>query len=191
MATFAQPSDLIVNAYDPAAVTGALEWATSFIAGYCDQVFSLVTGDVVTLNPQGGSALLPECPVVQVSLVEGWLPNLSGAGMAWTPLTNYQYTSAGLIYDTTGLPGVSWGLGPSWPWLPGSLRVTYDHGYAAIPQPIVSVCARLATQYLENPGQMMQRRVGDEEARFNGSAGVSLNAMDRAILDRYVDVGVS
>jgi len=192
--SLAEDSDLVSNSYDSTAVEGALSWATSVITGYCDRNFDLVTGDVVTIDPNRDSALLPQFPVVSVTSVYGYLPNPdSPGGMAWIALTNYNWVaSTGLIYNTTGLPGTVWSVGPSWPWLPGSLRVTYSHGYATIPQPLKDVCVRLAQQYLENPAQTVQRRVGDMESRFAGNSGViDLSSLDRSILDRYVNVGVS
>jgi hypothetical protein len=112
--------------------------------------------------------------------------------MTWTAITNYAFVpETGLVYNTTGLPGTSWHPGPSWPWLPGSLRVTYDHGYTAAPQPLRDVCIRLAQQYLDNPTLAMNSRVGEVEARYSGSSGLVMTHHDKAILDRYCDVGVS
>lgn len=184
----------IAAVYDDASVVRALSWAQSFVQGYCDQTFDLVTGDVVTIDPVSyRSAMLPQYPVVNVSKVEGLLPPAAGSsstGFAWTTLSNYRWSSdTGLIYDTTGEPGVSW-AGASWPWVKRGLRVTYDHGYATVPQGLVDVSCRVAQQYLENPTLQMVRRVGDTESRFSGSSGVVVNILDRAILDRYVDLGV-
>lgn len=192
MTPLASSSDLVESSYDSGAIDGALSWATSFITGYCNRDFDLVTGDTVVVTPQSGSAQLPDYPVLAVSAVAGYLPDPLGSGMTWVTLTNFAFVpDTGLIYDTTGLPGTTWTTGYSWPWLPGSLRVTFDHGYSTVPQPLVDVCARLAQQYLENPVGLMQRRVGDEEARFSGSAGVKLNDFDRVILDQYSNVGVA
>lgn len=191
MNPLASPSDFVSNSYDDTAVQNAISWATSLIGAYCNRNFDLVTGDVVTLTPSRGTALLPETPVVSVSAVQGYLPDTMGNGMTWVSLTNYQWTNSGILYDTTGLPGTHWNTGPSWPWLPGSLRVTYSHGFATIPRDLTNVCVRLSQQYLENPTLMVQRGVGDIHGRFSGSAGVVLNALDRAILDRYANLGVS
>lgn len=186
----ASASDLIADGYDSAKIEGALSWATSVIEGYCDRKLDLVTGDVVTITPRAGGGTLPNYPVVAVTLVEGYLP--SDTGMAWRPITNYWLVAdVGELYDTAGLPGSTWDGSRSWPWIPGSLRVTYDHGYSPVPNDLRDVCARLAGQYLENPRLMIERRVGDMEARFSGSAGVLFGDMDRAVLDKYADVGVA
>lgn len=188
----ASSSDLIDNSYAPADVAGALSWATSVIEGYCNRSLALVTGDTVRLTPQRGTGILPNYPVLGITLVEGYMLDLATGAYAWVPITNYYSDDAtGTIYNTTGLAGVIWTGGPSWPWLPGSLRVTYDHGYDPIPNDLRDVCARLAGQYLENPRLMVQRRVGDMEGRFSGSAGVLFGATDRAVLDRYSNIGVA
>ena len=192
MTNLAVSSDLIVDSYDSDAVDRALSWATSVIEGYCNRTLGLVTGDVVRVTPKGGTGQLPNYPVVNVSLVEGYMLKADGTGYDWVPITNYYVDDdLGMVYNTAGLTGVVWTGMRSWPWMPASLRVTYDHGYSVIPGDLKAVCVRLATQYLENPVLMVERRVGDMEARFSGSAGVALGAMDKAVLDRYSDVGVS
>ena len=182
----------IASAYGDANTTRALSWAQSFIESYCDQQFDLVENDTVFLDPKRHrQALLPQVPVVSVSEVQGLLPSQAG-GMTWTTLTNYAVVlETGLIYDTTGEPATTWRLGYSWPWLPGSLQVTYDHGYESVPQPLVDVACRLAQQYLENPTGQLQRRTGDIEDRFGGSQGVVVNELDRLILDRYTWIRIA
>ena len=181
----------IAGAYDNPSVGRALAWAQSFITEYCNQTFDLVTGDIAYVDPQQyRQALLPFVPVVSVSAVEGLLPAISGGPLVWTALTNFAFVSeTGLIYDTSGQPGVPVTTEAlSWPWMPGSLKVTYTHGYSVIPSALIDAGCRLAQQYLENPTLKMQRRTGDQEGRFAGSSGVVLNRMDEAILGRYTDV---
>jgi hypothetical protein len=109
--------------------------------------------------------------------------------MVWTPLTNFAFVSdTGLIYDTTGEPGVAQSFGPTWPWLPGSLQVTYSHGYATVPTAIINAACRFAQQYLENPALLLQRDVDGIHDRFagnTGGVGIVINAFDERILDRY------
>lgn len=182
----------IAAVYDNASVTRALSWAQSEITSYCNQTFDLVTGDTVFISPQRyRTAMLPQVPVANVSAVQALLPSTTGGGMAWTTLTNYRFVAeTGILYDTTGEPGSTWNLGLSWPTLPNSLKVTYDHGYATIPQPLIDVGCRLTQAYLENPSSVMQRRTGDTEYRYAGSKGVLLNELDTRILDRYTDIGI-
>lgn len=191
MTTLAAASDLIAaDGYSADDIAGALSWATGVIEGYCNRTLALVTGETVVLTPRNGGGILPNYPVAQVTLVEGYLPSETG-GMAWQAMTNYWLVAeTGALYNTAGLPGSTWNGRPSWPWIPGSLRVTYDHGYDPVPSDLVGVCARLAGQYLENPKLMLERRVGDMEGRFSGSAGVLFGPLDLAIIDGYSNVGV-
>lgn len=181
--------DPIAAVYDAPSVTRALTWAKSFIETYTDQTFDLIEDDEVLCDPKPyRCALLPYVPVVSITLVEGLLPGASG--YTWTALTNYAFTpDTGLIYDTTGQPGVSTATGWSWPTVPRGLRVTYTHGYLNAPQNVVDVACRLAQQYLENPASLMQRRAGDIENRFTGSKGSVLSEYDEAVLWRYMNVG--
>jgi hypothetical protein len=117
------------------------------------------------------------------------------SGMMWTPLINYAWTSdTGLIYDTTGQPGTSSTLGPSWPWLPASLKVTYDHGYSTIPTSLINVAVRFAQQYLENPALLLQREVGSFSERYagnTGGVGIVINEFDKRIMDRYTSISIA
>jgi hypothetical protein len=186
----------IAAVYDAASTTQALNWAQDYITSYCNQAFDLVTADVAFIDPMYHSqAFLPQVPVVNVESVQALLPpvtSIPGTAFTWQTLTNYAFVAqTGLIYDTTYEIGVQYWGSPSWPWMPGSLQVTYDHGYATIPRPLISTGVRLAQQYLENPTLQMQRRIGDSEDRYAGSAGVLLNYLDKAILDRYTIIGIS
>ena len=184
----------IAAVYDTPSVTQALSWAQSLVENFCNQTFDVVSSDNAYLDPMPrGTAMLPKVPVTNVVLVQGLLPPSPGvySGLAWKTLTNYRYVSdTGLIYNTTGEPGVTWFDGPSWPWLPGSLWVTYDHGYSTVPNDLINVACRLAQQYLENPTLQLQRRVGDIEDRYAGSVGVVITDLDRRIMSRYTYIGI-
>ncbi len=189
----------IAAVYDAPSVTQALSWSQSFVEDYCNRGpngFDLATGDVVLCDPQPYSrAMLPYVPVVNVTSVEGWLPSTTANAMEWTPLTNYAYDAGtGRIWDTSGLPGANISMGLSWPWLPQSLRVTYDHGYSTVPQDLISCACRFAQQYLENPTLMLQRGVGQINDRFagnTGGVGIVINAFDQRIMDRYTFISIA
>lgn len=188
----------IAAVYDAPSVTQALSWAQSFVEDYCNRGtggFDLKTSDVVIIDPKPyRRAMLPQTPVAQVRTVEAWLPTSNPSGMAWTALTNYSYDAdTGRIWDTTGLPGTTTSLSWSWPWLPQSLRVTYDHGYATIPQDLISCACRFAQQYLENPTLTLQRSVGQVNDRFagnTGGVGIVINVFDMKIMDRYTFMSI-
>ncbi|BCP41434.1 hypothetical protein MINTMi27_15270 [Mycobacterium intracellulare] len=189
----------IGGVYDEPSITQALSWAQTFVEEYCNRGedgFDLITGDTAFLDPKPyNTALLPCIPVAEVSSVQGLLPNPDGSGMGWIELTNYAYVAdTGLIYDTTGEPGVTRTLGLTWPYLPGSLQVTYSHGYETVPKSLINAACRFAQQYLENPALLLQRGVGDVNDRFagnTGGVGIVIDAFDQRILDRYTLISIA
>ena len=101
----------------------------------------------------------------------------------WQTLVNWAWTAEGLVYDTTGQPGTQISEVPSWPALPKSLRVTYTHGFMDVPQPVIDAVVKAASNYLNNPFQMTQRRVGDVSYQWSDRGGESL--LDTALLGKY------
>ncbi|MDG3013551.1 hypothetical protein [Speluncibacter jeojiensis] len=207
MTTIAQVSDVenllgAANLYAATQIGAGLSWASSFIREYCQQQFDYVQSDVVTIDPRPDhTAQLPEAPVLNVESVQAYMADPITGVWDWQPLTMFAFVARGLIWDTTNvappiIPTANIPL-QSWPTTPGSLKVTYDHGFmaagaTAYPQPLIDCCARLACQYLENPTLMTERRVGSVMGRFGTtSGGVQLSALDAAILDRFavVDLG--
>lgn len=120
------------------AALRAIEGATAAIQNYCHQHLAAVAGDVVTLRTLGqGVLILPEQPVTAVaSVVEN--------GTTLVQDTDYGWEPNGLLWR--------WGSRASWvvsstAWGAfGTVVVTYDHGYATIPQPIREVCIRAASR---------------------------------------------
>jgi hypothetical protein len=170
----------IGGVYDDGDIARALSWAESEVSEYCNRTFDLIEDDTEVLTPHRGKAMLSQFPVVNVSLVEALLP-APGGGLEWTEVDGYR-----VVNDT----GILYCTGYVWPALPGSLRVTYDHGFETIPQSLINVASRFAQQFLENPALAMQRKVGDIESRFSGSFGLSVSDLDRRILDRYTSIEV-
>lgn len=182
--------------YDAPSVTQALSWAQSFVEAYCNRKFDLITGETVFIDPAPyRSALLPSIPVVSVTSVQGLLPSQTSGGMVWTTLTQFAFVAeTGLLYDTTGEPGTVTNFGPSWPGLPGGLRVVYDHGYSTVPQELVNSACRFAQQYLENPALLLQREIGSFNERYagnTGGVGIVINQFDERILDRYTLISLA
>lgn len=183
--------------YDTPSVTQALSWAQTFVEEWCNRGedgFDETADVTVFVDPKPyRQALLPNIPVTGVSGVQGLLPGVGG--MVWTTLTNYAFVSdTGLLYDTTGEPGVAWGLGASWPRLPGSLQVTFSYGYATVPKALINAACRFAQQYLENPALLLQREVGSFNERYagnSGGVGIVVNAFDERIMDRYTLVSIA
>jgi len=160
------------------AVTAAVEWASSAVEAFCGRHFAVVTDDVVLVSPRQATALLPDPPVTDISLVEGWLPR--DGTMQWIELDDYAFTAEGLVYDTTGLPGVTRNYTYTWPVLPRSLRVTYTHGYSTLPQPVADAVIKAAGAYLANPDGLIQRTVDDVTYRWDMGG-----ALDDTLLGSY------
>ncbi len=141
-----------------AAALRAIEGATAAIQNYCRQQLIAVANDVVTLRSRGQEVLiLPEQPVTAVaSVVE------NGTTLVFDQ--DYTWTESGLLWR--------WSRG--WPWsvtypsIPGSVVVTYSHGYAVIPQPIREVCIRAASRAYQS---------GLRTAALSGVPGVQSEAL--------------
>ncbi|MBF6060513.1 hypothetical protein IU500_06945 [Nocardia terpenica] len=167
------------------------EYASQLVRGYCGIAFDYTRDDTKLLDPRGdGTVQLPQTPVLAVSAVAGWMPGPAGR-WDWQPITWFRWLPRGLLYCTarlevTTLP--TWG--PVWPWVPGGLRVTYDHGYPTIPDDIQAVVTRLATQISKNPAWVQSRKVG-EVATVYTTTGITLRDEDKRVLDRYAAQEVS
>jgi len=103
---------------------------------------------------------------------------------SWQELTNYAWTPDGLLYDTSGLPGVNVVAVPSWPTLPKGLRVTYTHGFQTVPQPLVDAVIKAAGSYLANPFGNTRRKTGDVESDFAVTL-IQAGGLDETLLSRY------
>ncbi len=167
------------------------EYASQLVRGYCGIRFDLVQNDTKILDPRtDGTVQLPETPVANVSAVYGWMPGPTGT-WDWQPITWYRWLPRGLLYNTAFVENPTiptWG--PTWPWVPGGLKVTYDHGFETIPDDIQDVVTRLATQISKNPNWIQSRKVGEVSTVYSTS-GVSLRDEDKTVLDRYAAQEVS
>lgn len=181
--------DIVRAGRSDADVEAALSWASSQVEAYCERSFAYVEDDVVLIDPwRDRASHLPNPPVAEVSKVEAWVP--SDGVMAWVELTNYAHTAEGLLYDTTGLPGVEY-VYPSWPVLPKSLRVTYSHGFQQIPQPIVdAVIAAVAVYFADPSGALSMKQVDDVRYQWSGR-GAGNTGLDENLLSPYRFVSVA
>lgn len=179
------------GAWPDADVSAALSYASSAVEAYCERDFSYVVNDVVTIDPfpVRRSAQLPDPPVISISKVDANMRDNLGV-LSWQELTNYAWTADGLLYDTSGLPGVSVAAVPSWPSLPKSLRVTYTHGFQTVPQPLVDAVIKAAGSYLANPFGMTQRKAGDVESSFAVTL-IQQGGLDESLLAKYRLISVA
>ena len=183
--TASQVPSFLKGAWPDADVNAALSWASSAVEAYCERDFSYVVNDVVTVDPfpVRRSAQLPNPPVISISKVEAYMRDNTGS-TSWQELTNYAWTTEGLLYDTSGLPGVSVAAVPTWPSLPKGLRVTYTHGFQTVPQPLVDVVIKAAGSYLANPFGMTSRKAGDVESAWAVTL-LQTGGLDEITLSKY------
>lgn len=146
-------------------------------------------------SPYIGTALLCNPPVTNVASVSAWMPMATQeGGTGWIELTNYEWSSDGLIWDTSGMPGVVMSDGgpvPSWPRMPRSLQVTYDHGFilpgqtgANLPDAVVDAVIAAAAYYLINPAGVVSEKTGDVSTTFSAGSGVA-GILDTTLLGSY------
>jgi hypothetical protein len=177
---------IVVN--EPAAARAITE-ATAAIQNYCHQALYLVTGDVVILDVSTAwyKIFLPELPVVAITLVVE-------DGETLVVDDDYKLGQWGILYRVNQ------------PWVEGIqiVAVTYDHGYATIPDDIVAVCTRaaarayqaglLAADSLGVPGiagkslgdySVTYQPTGGAEGTMGASAARLLLLSEKEILDRY------
>lgn len=203
---------MIVGAHTEDEVQFALDWAADSVESYCERKFAYVSGDVVNVDPHFGDggkpqARLPNAPVWDVSQVSAELRG--GCGLEWVQLVHYQWTKDGLLYDTSrfyGYNGITgqdfWSGGPTgqltnqapWPFLPGSLQVTYNHGFtlpgaptiegvSVLPDGVVKAVIRGASVFLDDPSGARDVRVGEIGTKYDptGPAGW----LDEKLLGEY------
>lgn len=121
-----------------ASAMQAIAAATSAIRSYTGQLLTAVDGDVVLLSGRPGALWLPELPVRAVSAV-----SVDGTALLATDYAVDLVTGRLARLWDTYREGRGWWGGYR------NVAVTYDHGYATLPDDLVNVCARIAArQYL-------------------------------------------
>ncbi len=147
----------------------ALEIASAQIRNGRRQ-FSPVTGDLITVDSEGGlTLLLPKTrlPVTGVTLVE----QLSGEAYVPVDSTEYDWSADGILSRW-------WSY---WPCRFQGVRVTYSHGYDVLPRDVAGVCLSLAKRLYDNPsGQgTTSMTLGDYSVAYEpGGAGLLPHEID-------------
>ncbi len=180
----------ISTATQVSAAQAAITEASAAIRGYCHQMLTPVTDEVITLDGNGGThMLLPELPVTSVvSVVEN--------DKALVVDDDYRLGRYGVLYRI----GTVWASGVQ------NIVVTYSHGYTTLPDDVVGVCARAAARRYQAglraamnagvPG-IVSTQLGDYSVTFGseqgsggeGVLGVSAASIllrsEREVLARY------
>ena len=180
LATPAQLGALMHELIDPADASALLilDIASGMVRDYLQLELTAVAADVVLLDPIHGAVLfLPELPVTAVTLLETF------DGTVWTtadPTTYSVSTRTGVI---AALP---W-KGITWPYLPETWRVTYDHGFAVIPMSLLGVVLGVAAREWSNPGTVVDtERIGGYQVKLHMEA-TGYTPLEEKALARYVN----
>ena len=162
--------------------------ASAMIRAYTGQTFDKVTGDVATLRVQSGTVRLPQRPVTAVTSVVA----IGGAGMPDVAVIDYVFDGIDQIRIGEGtfiinLPAIWWDDDG----YPGTFRVTYDHGYDAVPADVVAIACGMTLRTLTAPtaqGGVTSETIGSYSYRLEAAdtgLAVSMSKDDRTALARY------
>lgn len=197
MADFALMADIeaflqIDISSDPVKVVSAeaaLRDASAAIRNYTKQFLELVEDDEITLDSRGGPRIyLPENPVVEVSSV-------IEDGETLTDQDDYKLGQFGILHR----------IGKRWKTGIQIIEIIYSHGYATIPDDILSVCVRAASRFYQAglksesdsgvPG-IASKSLGDFSVSYSGDSSSNDGLMgasgarflllsEKDILNRY------
>ena len=164
---------------DPTALF-VLDVASGMVRDFLQQQLDAVTADVALLDPVNGSngvlILLPELPVTAVTLVETF------DGTAWTTADPTTYSVSKRLGIISALPYT----GVTWPYLPETWRITYDHGFVVIPSTIVGKVVGVAARAYASPAGVDMERIGGYQVKYSMETGGFTPSEEKA-LARYVN----
>ena len=164
-----------------------LDDASALIQSYTRQTFSPPASDTIVLRESAGVVRLPKRPVTAVASVVlvglNGTPDITVVGWGWDGLD---------VVDVSGWDSVMVNL-PEWvndrSWLPATYRVTYTHGYTAVPAGIVALVCAMVGRTMAAPSAasgVTSETIGSYSYRTSEpgmGVTVSLTAADKAFLD--------
>lgn len=149
-----------------------LEDASALVLGWVTPSFTQVD-DTVDAVPVAGEIVLPETPVIAVTGV---------TAIGRPPSADIALTTSEWSFDgsktLTVIQSTPSGAPPGWSPL-GSFRVTYSHGYTAVPADVIAVVCRMVMRVLTSPtpaSGMVGEQIGQVSYQMQqgiGSAGSS------------------
>jgi len=175
-------------------VNALLGDASSQVRRYCRKDFLFHSGEVVSIKGDGSTIKLPYRPVVAVSSVIAisGRPDIPDIPVSWwvfddiDEISIAESTASGVI----NLPEAWYDYGA----FPGTFKVTYDHGYAEVPDEVVMVTANAVLAVLLAPtlaAGVIGETIGAYSYRLERSGGglaVALNDADLLALKDFRDV---
>lgn len=172
----------------------ALDLATDAIRALASTDLDEVTETVLLHGHASGSPtiILPDpYPITAVTLVELLDPDFT----TWRPLVYQQdwtWTETGILTrvmsasDVVNVPIVNW------PSRPRSVRVTYQHGWATVPAPLIGVCLSIAARLFTNPTDLVDLNVDGFSERYRTNKdSADFTAAEERIIGAYREVVVA
>lgn len=164
-----------------------LDDASALIQSYTRQSFAPPTASTIVLRESAGVIRLPKRPVTAVASVVliglNGTPDITVVGWGWDGLD---------VVDVSGWDSVMVNL-PEWvndrSWLPATYRVTYTHGYPAVPAGIVALACAIVGRTMAAPSAasgVTSETIGSYSYRTaepGMGVTVALTAADKAFLD--------
>jgi len=161
---------------DPAALL-LLDIASDMVRDFLQARLDAVAADVVLLDPiNGATVILPELPVTAVTLLETF------DGTVWTTADPTTYA----VSKRIGIIGALPYTGVTWPYLPETWRVTYDHGFATVPLSIVGVALGVAARQYNGVNGVDSERLGGYQVKY-AIAAEGFSTTEMKALARYVN----
>jgi len=153
-----------------------LRLASGEVRGATGLLFDPVTDDTVRLSGKGSRILLlPEAPVSDVTAV---VENAGSATPTTLLLDVFDWDEHGVLERIDGGVFVR---------RRRFYSVTYDHGFAVVPDEVKAVVLRLAGRAITNPEGMRQESLGRYSYTLAGEqAGVGFYAPDLVDLEPYL-----
>lgn len=162
-----------LSAQEIVYATRLLEIASGMVRRYTRQDITQTVGDVVTIPGNWGQSItLPQRPVTNVSSVtiNGGTPPFA----AWELIGDELFIGTGSFqpdYGTSLWGGTGlWGpagsaegpqaTGATWQGPQAQVTVTYDHGYATVPDEIVNEVAGMAALQMSSPVGINSEAIG-------------------------------
>lgn len=177
--SFASPADLAAYLQRPAFLVGAetisaqlaLDIASSIVTARTGQTFVPVVGDTITLDTYGEDVRLPQRPVTTVSAVT---TREKGSTVTTARTVNTDYEVRG---DRLRWVGLGW-----WPY---EVTVTYDHGYATIPDDVRGATLAVAAEMFDNPEGLSRSALDDDNAQHEWADDSPAERMLKLVERRY------
>jgi len=177
-----------LTAAEEARAQALLADASAKVRSYTKQKFTRVDDETLVVRAQQGEIRLPQRPVLEVTAVVA----VGAGGAPDLPVVGWQWDGLDIVRTATDSPSIN--MPELWydedvDAYPGTYRVTYSHGDAAVPDDVVGIVARMVLRTLTAPtvaGGVTGETIGPYSYRTDGSGigtAVAMTDDDRRELD--------